>query len=167
MKATASTKIPTRIGDLVASTKRQKTGEIIEIDYERNTGKVFYPSESADNIEWICLQGLNFFKREYKIMNLTEMPGNTPNQKILLAELSPIQKTYVTTNSSYSYFTSFSLTDVEYFWIPLENKYAQDFIRNPEENKIINFIDFVISKMNFNGDIIDAFYSMDLARIKR
>jgi len=97
------------------------------------------------------------FKREYKIMNLTKFE----DKNFLLAELSHIEKTY---DNQYNCYTTFSLSKVDNFIIPLDNKYSIDFLQNPEENKIINFLFFFKGKINIDDTIVDAYYSNELAR---
>jgi hypothetical protein len=63
-------------------------------------------------------------------------------------------------------YSNFSLTDAEYFLIPMSNKYAVDFIKNPEENKNVNFTFFFLGKLNMEGNIVDAYYSIDLATVR-
>ena len=149
--------IPVKIGDTIKSTTKKSLGKIVEIDYEKGSAKVYYENEMSDKTEWIPLRGLNMFKREYKIMNLTEFGS----KNVLLAELSHIEKMY---DQQFNCYPTFSLSKVDNFIIPLDNNYAIDFMKNPEENKIINFMYFFKGKINKNDTVVDAYYSIELAK---
>ena len=150
-------KIELKVGDIISSRTKKNPGQIVEIDYEKDSAKVFYENEISEKTEWIPLKGLNMFKREYKIMNLTEYDI----KNFLLAELSHIEKEY---DNQYNCYTSFSLSKVDNFIIPLDNNYAKDFIKNPTENKMINFMFFFKGKININNMTVDAYYSIELAK---
>lgn len=149
--------IQVEIGDKTKSHTKKSEGQIVEIDYEKGSAKVYYENEVSEKAEWIPLKGLNMFKREYKIMNLTEFE----DKKILLAELSHIEKMY---DQQYNCYSNFSLTKVDNFIIPLDNNYAKDFMKNPKDNKLINFMFFFKGKINKNDKIVDAYYSIELAK---
>jgi hypothetical protein len=149
--------IPVKIGDVIKSTTKKSSGQIVEINYEKGSAKVYYENEVSEKIEWIPLKGLNMFKREYKIMNLTEFES----KNVLLAELSHIEKMY---DQQYNCYPTFSLSKVDNFIIPLDNSYAIDFMKNPEDNKMINFLLFFIGKINKNDKIVDAYYSIELGK---
>jgi hypothetical protein len=152
----ANLNIEKKIGDVIFSLENEKKREIIEIDKEKEKALVYCSLDGTK--EWIELSGANYFTREYKIMNLTE------HQNVLIAELSHVEKKYDNNMNCYSHF---SLTDAEYFLIPMSNKYAVDFIKNPEENKNVNFTFFFLGKLNMEGNIVDAYYSIDLATVSR
>jgi hypothetical protein len=149
--------IQVKIGDIIKSTSRKSPGQIVEIDYEKDSAKVYYENEVSDKTEWIPLKGLNMFKREYKIMNLTEIES----KNVLLAELSHVEKMY---DQQFNCYPTFSLSKVDNFIIPLDNNYAKDFMKNPEENKLINFMYFFKGKINKNDTVVDAYYSIELAK---
>jgi hypothetical protein len=150
----ANLNIEKKIGDVIFSLGNEKKGVIIEIDKDK--ALVYYSSDETK--EWIDLRGNNYFTREYKIMNLTE------HQNVLIAELSHVVKMY---DSNMNCSSHFSITDAEYFLIPMGNDYAVDFINNPEENKNVNFMFFFLGKLNMEGKIVDAYYSIDLASVRR
>jgi hypothetical protein len=152
MKANLDT--PKKIGDVITSYQSSKTGQIVDIDLEADTALVNFGNDIERVTEWISLKGNNYFKREYKIMNLTQHPN------FLVAEMSHIEKVF---DASYVCYTNYSLSEVDVFLIPLDHIYAQDFIKNPDENKLINFVFFFLGKLNFDGNVIDAYYSTDLA----
>lgn len=148
----ANLNIPKKVGDVITSYQSGKTGQIVDINVETDSALVYFENEAST--ELITLNGNNYFKREYKIMNLTQ------HNDFLVAEMSHIEKIY---DAKFNCFTKYSLSEVNIFLIPLSNSYAQDFIKNPQDNKEINFVFFFIGKLNFDGNIVDAYYSTDLA----
>ena len=148
----ANLNIPKKVGDVITSYQSGKTGQIVDINVETDSALVYFEDDASK--EWIPLKGNNYFKRDYKIMNLTQ------HNDVLVAEMSHIEKIY---DAKFNCFTKYSLSEVNIFLIPLSNSYAQDFIKNPQDNKEINFVFFFIGKLNFDGNIVDAYYSTDLA----
>lgn len=150
----ANLNIPKRIGDVISVNQNGKTGQIVDMNIETDSALVYFENDIHGVTEWISLKGNNYFKREYKIMNLTQ------HQNVLVAEMSHVAKVY---DTKFNCHTKYSLNEVDIFLIPLNNEYAKDFMKNPKENKQINFLFFFIGKLNFNNNIIDAYYSTELA----
>lgn len=150
----ANLNIPKKVGDVITSHQSGKTGVIVDLNNQTDSALVYFENDNNAETEWIPLKGNNYFKREYKIMNLTQ------HNDVLVTEMSHIEKIY---DAKFNCFTKYSLSDVDIFLIPLSNKYAQEIMTNPHENKEINFVFFFLGKLNYDGNIVDAYYSTDLA----
>jgi hypothetical protein len=130
-----------QIGDIVLfmEPKPITEGQIIEINHEAELIKVIKKGEGpiSERIKWYPSNEFPFPRREYKIINLTEFPDMSTGKNLLVAELAHVQKTFQVNDNSVTCFDTFSLSNLDTFILPMESRYANDFINNPDNNKII------------------------------
>lgn len=164
-----STKDKARVGDIIFCSPEDATSyyaQILEINKDDNTCTLIKDVEGTISERIFKLPCdslyLNLPKREYKVINLTEYPDHSTGKKILLAELSPIEKTFIFSAETDTIFPFFDFsidTDLELYVLPLSSEIAQFMLMYPEETLMIchkmNFIERDFIK---NGEKLRASY---------
>lgn len=142
-----------RIGDIVLFSPDNTPSyeaQILELNNLKNNCKLIIDKDEplVERIFEIPHDSLRlkFPRREYKVINLTEYPDSRTGQKLLLAELSHVQKTFSITENNVICSLSFSTNDIELYVLPLISILAQHLINHPEETIMICHVMYFIER---------------------